>query len=49
MSHKANVNYDGHGQENKIIRNNKNTYMKNVIDPIEEDQKHNNTRKSIKQ
>jgi hypothetical protein len=29
----------------KIIRNKKKTYMKNVIESIEEDQKHNNTRK----
>jgi len=32
---------DGH----KIIRNKKKTYIKNVIESIEEDQKHNNTRK----
>jgi len=42
------VNYDGHGQENKILRNNKKTYVKNVIEPIEEDQKCNNTRKMYK-
>jgi len=29
----------------KIIRNKKKTYMKNVTESIEEDQKHNNTRK----
>ena len=29
----------------KIIRNKKKTYMKNVTEPIEEDQKHNNIRK----
>ena len=29
----------------KIIRNEKKTYMKNVIESIEEDRKHNNTRK----
>jgi hypothetical protein len=29
----------------KIIRNKKKTYMKNVIESIEEDQNHNNTRK----
>jgi hypothetical protein len=31
-------------EAHKIIRNKKKTYMKNVIEPIEEDQKHN-TRK----
>jgi len=29
----------------KIIRNKKKTYMKNVTEPIEEDQRQNNTRK----
>jgi len=32
-------------EAHKIIRNKKKTYMKNVIESIEEDQKHNNTRK----
>jgi len=32
-------------EAHKIIRNRKKTYMKNVIESIEEDQKHNNTRK----
>ena len=30
----------------KIIRNRKKTYAKNVIELVEEDQKHNNTRKT---
>ena len=32
-------------EAHKIIRNKKKTYMKNVIESIEEDQKHNNTMK----
>jgi len=32
-------------EAHKIIRNKKKTYMKNIIESIEEDQKHNNTRK----
>jgi hypothetical protein len=32
-------------EAHKIIRNKKKTYMKNVIESIEEDQQHNNTRK----
>ena len=32
-------------QAHKIIRSKKKTYMKNIIESIEEDQKHNNTRK----
>ena len=32
-------------EAHKIIRNKKKVYMKNVIESIEEDQKHNNTRK----
>jgi len=32
-------------EAHKIIRNKKKTHMKNVIDSVEEDQKHNNTRK----
>ena len=32
-------------EAHKIIRNKKKTYMKNVIESIEEDQKHNNTGK----
>jgi hypothetical protein len=32
-------------EAHKIIRNKKKTYMKNVTESIEEDQKHNNTRK----
>jgi len=35
-------------EAHKIITNKKKTYMKNVIESIE-DQKHNNTRKCIKQ
>jgi len=32
-------------ESHKIIRNKKKTYVENVIESIEEDQKHNNTRK----
>jgi len=32
-------------EAHKIIRNKKKTYMENVTESIEEDQKHNNTRK----
>ena len=32
-------------EAHKIIGNKKKTYMKNVTESIEEDQKHNNTRK----
>jgi hypothetical protein len=32
-------------EAHKIIRNKKKTFMKNVIESVEEDQKHNNTRK----
>jgi len=32
-------------EAHKLIRNKKKLYMKNVIESIEEDQKHNNTRK----
>ena len=32
-------------EAHKIIRNKKKTYMKNVIESVEEGQKHNNTRK----
>ena len=32
-------------EAHKIIRNKKKTYMKNVIELVEEFQKHNNTRK----
>jgi hypothetical protein len=32
-------------ETNKLIRNKKNLYIKNVIESIEENQKHNNTRK----
>jgi len=32
-------------EAHKIIKNKKKTYMKNVIESIEEDQKHSNTRK----
>jgi len=32
-------------EAHKIIRNKKKTYMKNVIESVEEYQKHNNTRK----
>ena len=37
--------YHKRKEAHKIIRNKKKTYMKNVIDSTEEDQKHNNTRK----
>ena len=37
--------YHKRKEAHKIIRNKKKTYMKNVIESIEEDQKHNNTRK----
>ena len=33
-------------EAHKIIRNKKRAYMKNTIESIEEDQKHNNTRKT---
>ena len=36
-------------EANKIIKNKKKTYMKNVTESIEDDQKHNKTRKCIKQ
>ena len=32
-------------EAHKVIRNKKNVYMKTVIESIEEDQRHNNTRK----
>ena len=32
-------------EAHKVIRNKKKVYMKNVIESIEEDKKHNNTRK----
>ena len=32
-------------EAHKIVRNKKKMYMKNVIESVEEDQKHNNTRK----
>jgi len=32
-------------RSSKIIRNKKKTYVKNVIESVEEDQKHNNSRK----
>jgi len=35
--------YHKRKETHKIIRNKKKTYMKNVIESIEEDQKHNNT------
>jgi len=37
--------YHKRKEAHKIIRNKKKTYMKNVIESIEEDQKHNNIRK----
>jgi len=36
-------------EAHKIIKNKKKTYMKNVTESIEDDQKHNKTRKCIKQ
>jgi len=36
---------DKREEAHRIIRNKKKTYMKNVIESIEEDQKYNNTRK----
>ena len=38
-------NHHKRKQAHKIIRNMKKTYMKNVTESIEEDQKYNNTRK----
>jgi hypothetical protein len=40
--------YHKRKEAHKIIRNKKMTYMKNVIESKEEDQKHNNTRKMHK-
>jgi len=37
--------YHKRKEAHKIIRNKKKTYMKNVIESIEEDRTHNNTRK----
>ena len=34
-------------EAHKIIRNKKKTYVKNVIESIEEDQKHKNTKKNV--
>ena len=39
------VYYHKRKEAHKIIRNKEKTYMKNVTESIEDDQKHNNTRK----